>query len=336
MAPTMSRAVESWSATDTDVGAVEAAALRLRAAQPRGSARSTTLTLVVLADDDHAIAAAAREDLRALGRPPHAVVVCTFPAAPPGIDAWVTLLELTYPGSTTACCEEIVLHVRGPAADHLDSVITPWARPEVQLVVWLPGRLPRADEPVLAIADRVLIDSERLSRPEGLAVLAARDRGLGITDLAWLRAAPWREVLVALFQPAVLDPFLRDVGRLEIAGRPGPRGLLAGWLLGDLGVDVEIIQLVDEAHLRVALWGQHLGHATRLTISLEADAQAVVASAAVAGERWTSEVVARPVRSDADVLGAALTGPDDAPWRAAAVAAFGDAEPVTSRAAPRG
>jgi hypothetical protein len=45
---------------------------------------------------------------------------------------------------------------------------------------------------VLAIADRVLVDSERLGRPEGLAVLAALDGGLGITDW-WTRpTCGWR------------------------------------------------------------------------------------------------------------------------------------------------
>ena len=94
------------------------------------------------------------------------------------------------------------LLVRGPARFHLDSIVGPFALPDVPLVVWLPASLPSPGDPLLDVADRLVVDSRAADEGGGdvLARAAVLARRLPVTDLSWIRLAPWRSLLAGLFE----------------------------------------------------------------------------------------------------------------------------------------
>jgi glucose-6-phosphate dehydrogenase assembly protein OpcA len=88
-----------------------------------------------------------------------------------------------------------------------------------------------------------------------LGALAAIPSGAGggipVSDLAWARLAPWRELLARALDTAAARPFVRGVERITVRGGPVSGGaaeavLLAGWLADRLRVPV-LLQPADGA-----------------------------------------------------------------------------------------
>lgn len=248
--------IGSWEATDVSVGQVEAALSDLRRHEQRAAVRTSVLTLVVVVDDQ-AEADAAMAVVYDLGaRHPSrtvALIVGDDGTSASSVDATASVHVVERQG-TAICYEDVVLRVRGRARYHIDSVIEPFTLPDLPIVVWMPAHLPAPGDPLLVAADSIVVDSRAV--PEGgdvlrrISVLARR---LSVTDLSWIRLAPWRSLLAGLFEGGVNRPFLAGVQRVEVAGNHGPRHLLGGWLMRSLGLrpDAVVLERSDHVSIRI-------------------------------------------------------------------------------------
>jgi glucose-6-phosphate dehydrogenase assembly protein OpcA len=249
--------IGSWEADDVTVGAVEAALSDLRRHQQRAAVRTSVLTLVTVVDNQ-AQADAALEVVSDLGarHPSRTIVLVVGDDAGDdrsGLDAAASVHVVERQG-TAICYEDVVLRVRGRARHHLDSVVEPFTLPDLPVVVWMPSRLPALGDPLLDVADRLVVDSRAV--PEAgdvLGRIAALTRRRPVTDLSWTRLAPWRSLLAGLFEGSVNRPFLAGVNRVDVAGNHGPRYLLGGWLLRRLRLARPSVSLAPAEHVSIRL-----------------------------------------------------------------------------------
>jgi len=254
--------IGTWEADNVSIGDVERALSALRRHEQRAAVRASVLTLVAVTQSQ-AEADLVRGTIHDLGaRHPSRTLVVVLekgdvdaPAGPgTGVDAalWVHALEQD---GRAVCFEEVRLLVRGPARFHLDSIVGPFALPDVPLVVWLPASLPAPGDPLLDVADRLVVDSRAADEGGGdvLARSAVLARRLPVTDLSWIRLAPWRSLLAGLFEGSVNRPFLDGVDRVEVSGNAGPRQLLGGWLLRRLNLTPARLELTPAAHVSVCI-----------------------------------------------------------------------------------
>lgn len=264
--------IGSWEGDNVTVGQVEAALTDLRRHEQRAAVRTSVLTLVAVVRSE-AEADVARTIVADLGvRHPSRTLVIVAGEGDPGpdnvIDAavWVHALERE---GRAVCFEEVVLKVRGKARHHLDSVVEPFALPDVPLVVWLPAGLPSPGDPLMAAANRVVVDSRAVAEAGGdvLASSATLARRLPVADLSWMRLALWRGVLAGLFQGAVYRPFLDGVDRVEICGNHGPRFLLGGWLLRRLRLPPARVGLSPAEHVSVTVHAMSGGRKGTFSVS---------------------------------------------------------------------
>ena len=263
-----SSTIGTWEADNVSIGDVERALSGLRRHEQRAAVRASVLTLVAVTNSP-AEADLVRGIIHDLGvRHPSRTLVVVLEKGDPsstasgapsdkgqtGVDAalWVHALEND---GRAVCFEEVRLLVRGPARFHLDSIVGPFALPDVPLVVWLPASLPAPGDPLLDVADRLVVDSRAADEvgADVLARAAVLARRLPVTDLSWIRMAPWRSLLAGLFEGPVNRPFLDSVDRVEVAGNAGPRQLLGGWLLRRLAVPPARIELKPAPHVSVCI-----------------------------------------------------------------------------------
>jgi glucose-6-phosphate dehydrogenase assembly protein OpcA len=255
-----SSTIGTWEASDVSIGDVERALSGLRRHEQRAAVRASVLTLVAVTNSQ-AEADLVRGIIHDLGvRHPSRTLVVVLEKGDgaevdgTGVDAalWVHALEQD---GRAVCFEEVRLQVRGPARYHLDSIVGPFALPDVPLVVWLPASLPSPGDPLLDVADRLVVDSRAADEggSDVLARAAVLVRRLPVTDLSWIRMAPWRSLLAGLFEGSVNRPFLDGVDRVEVSGNRGPRQLLGGWLLRRLALAPSRVELKPAAHVSVRI-----------------------------------------------------------------------------------
>lgn len=243
---------EEWRQQGTTVTAVERQlAAMLRAfreptADPGAHPppRASVLNLVIRATGD-ADQDAALEVLGDLaGRHPSrtlAVVVGPTDAAST-LDAFVTgHCHVRSHDGGRACYEVVRLSARGEMTQRLDTVIEPLLLEDLPTFLWWLGDPPATGEPLLDVAQRLIVDAKAFSDPLcGLGVLG--DLGdVGLGDLMWSRLAPWRELLAQFFDPLDARTFQRAVDRVEVRCAASPIAgplLLVGWLAQALGWQV--------------------------------------------------------------------------------------------------
>lgn len=265
--------IGSWEADDVTVGQVEAALSDLRRHEERAAVRTSVLTLVAVVRNE-AEAEVARTIVGDLGvrHPSRTLVIVADETDDSGGDnvmdaaVWVHALERE---GRAVCFEEVLLKVRGKARHHLDSVVEPFALPDVPLVVWLPAGLPSPGDPLMAAANRVVVDSRAVAEAGGdvLARSATLAKRLPVADLSWMRLAVWRGMLAGLFQGAMYRPFLDGVERVEVSGNHGPRFLLGGWLLRRLRLSPAQIELSAAEHVSVTIHATSGGRRGTFSVS---------------------------------------------------------------------
>jgi glucose-6-phosphate dehydrogenase assembly protein OpcA len=251
-------AEQTWRGTDVSLSEVLRQLNQLRVTAARREIadrehihpRNSVLDVIVISSElEEAERAATVVEELAARHPCRAVVVLDEPGTGKSrIDASVT--SLSHPLVAGAVCqyEQVFLRVRGPAANHIPSLVDSLLIPDVVTYVWWTGDPPLGAarfRSVLEAADVLLIDSARFSRPyESLAQLAGVVAEAGNTvfgDFHWARLQPWREVLAQFFNPPSRRPFLRGVGALGIdyvalgRGNRSAAALFAGWLGSTLG-----------------------------------------------------------------------------------------------------
>jgi glucose-6-phosphate dehydrogenase assembly protein OpcA len=335
--------VGPWSAVADDATSGEAALRSLRRRQPGGARRTAVLSLVVHAESDDDLAAVLDTVRGLAGHSPCRTVVVVLPAA--GAvhgnggngagngsgegDVAVALRAVGHPGGAVSFVEDIVLRVRGAAVDHLEATVAPWLLPGLPVVAWTPTSLPRRDGPLVALADRVVVDSERLVGPPGpvgLADVLALARRVPVTDLTWVRLEPWRELFARLFVGADFAPFVRRVETVESEGRDLlPSRLLAGWLASRLGLDPAVVRVSGGPRPALRASARHGGRRARFRVERVADGEMVLAGATIDGGPGRGRTLRLPSRPAAHVLAEALTAGSrpDGVWESAAAAALG-------------
>ena len=294
---------------------------RMRLEAERCATRAAVVNLVVQVVEESEARVVA-ETLAGLGahHPGRIIVVQPAPDAPAGLDATVELFQAA-DGAQQLWWEVIRLSVGGPAAHHLASVVEPLLLHDLHLAVWHTGPLPAPDE-LLAAAGQVLIGGTSAHDPHAAAGrLAARraaverlSRLRPVTDLAWLRAEPWRRALARLFDPPDARALLADPESASTSGRPWPALLLAGWLADRLSLDPSRVDVrpTDGPPVVELVAGGRRARA--------AEEPADTVRAGIDGAAAGTSVALRP-GGTAGLLAAALAGPRRDPSYEAALAA---------------
>ncbi|HEX3540452.1 MAG TPA: glucose-6-phosphate dehydrogenase assembly protein OpcA [Acidimicrobiales bacterium] len=293
-------ALNRWYATDVRLGSVVDTLAQLRRSVARTASRTWVMTLVAVTRTDDEVYQATQV-MRSLGahHPARLLIVQTVEEGT-GIDASVTIYGTEADGHPLTF-DQVGLWVRGDAAAHLDSIVEPFTLSDLPVVVWYPASLPPVSEPLLAKATSVLVDTKEAQDVAGLIALAGRR---AIVDLSWMRLRPWREMVAALFDPPDLRPYARRITAAEVAGKGGPRRLLAGWLASRLGLSKQQLVLADARHARIVL---RAGDDATFEVGRAEGERLVRASAALAGGRSRQELLPLPDDSLVWSLGEALT-----------------------------
>jgi glucose-6-phosphate dehydrogenase assembly protein OpcA len=161
------------------------------------------------------------------------------------------------------CCELIALRAGGTETRHLADAGRALLVPDLPVAVWWPdgGQASDVSGPLATelapLADRWIVDTGETAGATGLRAtqrLAGRLRG-AVSDLAWMRLLPWRELTAQFFDPPAFRRHLERVDRLEvwIADGNGPSAealLWLGWVAGNQGWRVEGSAGADEWRLR--------------------------------------------------------------------------------------
>lgn len=290
-------ALASWSGRGVGIGDVCAALNDLRHGEALAATRTSVVNLIVAAAD-HEAAARAQQAMRRLGHrhPGRTLALVCRPDAPEGIDATVELH-----GTTTddhaIWWEEVRLEVSGHGCAHLTSLVMPLLLARLPVAVWFPSALPSPGDPLLSLADAVLVDARwAIEAGAGMASLVELSQRHTVVDLSWKRLTPWRRLLAGLFEPTDARPYLAGVTSAEVAANPGPGRLLAGWLIDRVGLAPSAVTLRSAIHASVKVSANHDGHSATFSVVRPSDDLVVFASADIEGRPARSESAALPER----------------------------------------
>jgi glucose-6-phosphate dehydrogenase assembly protein OpcA len=304
-----STTLATWDAEDATVTQVVGAMDDLRRREERAAVRTSVLTLVVFIDDASQ-SAGVLDVVHELGarHPSRTIVVINAGEGEgdDGIDASAALNAVDRDGRTV-CFDEVVLTVRGRARYHLDSIVEPFTLADLPVAVWSPFHIPSVGNPLLAAADRVVVDT-RFS-PESADVLrqvAALSRRFPIADLTWVRLTPWRSLLAAMFDGPHLD-FTRGVYRVEVTGHLASRALVGGWLLARLGLAPSMVKLTAAEHVSISLDASARGREASFSVRRPSDEKVITASVQVAGGLSQQQTLRMRDQPRHDVLADALS-----------------------------
>ena len=215
-------------------------------------------------------------------------------------------MHVTERDSHLICFDDVVLTVRGRAQWHLDSVVEPLTLPDLPVVVWNPKAILAPGDPLLATADRVLVDSRFLPQEDTLFVRLARlARRAAVTDLSWTRLTPWRSLLASLFDGSHIA-FTRGVQHVSVAGHYGPRHLLGGWLLETLGLVPGDIELTEAEHVSLTIDAVAAGTAGRSRSSARGTRRRCTRVVEVAGEPTRKQTLHMRDQTRSETLADAL------------------------------
>ena len=131
----------------------------------------------------------------------------------------------------------VLLRIQGELNEHVESVVTPLLVPDTPVVIWWPGKAPRAPatDPVGALGQRRITDAAADEQPRSRLLELAAGYRPGDTDLSWTRTTTWRSLLAA-----TLDrPYAEILEAAVVAEAENPSAdLMAAWLARRLGVPV--------------------------------------------------------------------------------------------------
>ena len=313
--------LDRWSGEGVRLSEVVTAVASLhdRSREPHARTTTAVMTLVaVAAEEDHARRAA--EAMRTLAghHPARIVLVRPYPDEAAYLSAEATLY-----GSGGDEFIEVVFDVRGQAARHLDSLVEAFTLPDLPVAVWYVSSLPDPGDPLLGVATVVVLDSRDapdVSQLRGVLALARRST---VVDLCWKRLAPCRELVAGLFDPPHCRLWLPRVERAEVAGKSGPRRLLAGWLVAQTSLSPKNVTTRDARHVSLGLRARGPGGEASFSLERPEGQRLFAAEAMVPGGaavRGTAELPDDPLATS---LAAALTqmSPDPVWERALSVAA---------------
>lgn len=242
-----------WRGEHVKVGEVLEALEGLRRGEQRTATRTSVLNLVVVAADAED-AGRAGDAIAGLGsrHPARTLLLVPGPVDGARVNASVELLGAEA-GGTSLWSEQITLTACGPLAQHLDSLIEPFTLPDLPTAVWYVSDLPALSDPLLAVADAVLVDTKELGDVRCFPHVAELARRHTVVDLSWARLRPWRELLANLFEGTAFNGWAQRATHAAVSGKEGPRHLLAGWLSTRLALPSTSLSLSDARHVGLRL-----------------------------------------------------------------------------------
>lgn len=307
--PLATSELAAWRGEDVRIGTVLEALDRMRHGEQRTATRTSVVNLVVLATDDEEATRACEAVRRLAGRHPGrtiSVQCAGEPDEPTTIDATV-VLEGAEAEGVDVWWEDVRLRVTGRGAHHLDSVVEPLILSDLPCAVWFAGRLPSPADPLVEVADVVLVDTKEAPDPGAFATVSELVRRAPVVDLCWVRLRPWRRLLAGLFDGPVYRPFVANVVEAHVAGKEAPRRLLAGWLAERLDLLPAAVHLGDDRHVSVRLTATAGGRTGTFEVTRRAGERVVRAGARIDGGPHHEDVLALADESLPWSLGEALT-----------------------------
>ncbi len=297
-----SLATPMWEARDTSVNAIAAHLASLWDPPPRlddegaqlvrekglPHARASVLNLIVTVVDDAAADRIVRTLLDlGIRHPSRAIVLVPQPGAGERpLDARISTHCHDPTGDGERVChEEVMLTVRGEAAEHLSGIVAPLLIHDLPTHVWWPGDPPFNDpvfDQLVEMGDRVLFDSSDFGDLlGGLRRLASLRHSSGVGDLSWERLAWWQELTAQFFDAPRFRRYLPNLSRLLIRYAVAPDGkgetgadahesapgvsspmaqalLYAGWIATRLGWRRHrTLEPLEDGAFRLRLEGRH-------------------------------------------------------------------------------
>jgi glucose-6-phosphate dehydrogenase assembly protein OpcA len=232
-----------WAAENTTPAAIEAALREMlaeRHSESDGYVPARVLNMVCIVERQWSGEIANR--LRRVGRY-HAsrTIVCAVSEGRRTLDAVASIAADATPeeGRHVLTHETVILDVGPGHLEHLDTIIDPLVVTDLTTVVWAPHGHWQAVDALRGMSQSVLLDS--VEDPDVAGALRRAQAlldGRYVVDLAWLRSAPWRERIAALFDQPARRPQLGQIAALRIRGvaESGAAALLlCGWLTSRLG-----------------------------------------------------------------------------------------------------
>lgn len=261
----------SWRAHTIDANAVHKTLQRLwseviderRAAMGRprrdpdsAIMRTRTLNLIAIADDSEAAERIA-DTVTSLTEffPSRSLILVRRPPATldAGLSIKIAIEELASRQHRTPIRFETITVAAAGREELLGSVASPILLPELPDFVWYPNGSV-ASSPLLRelldITDRLIVDSANAADPaQAMRFLASLEAGPGdgemhLSDSAWTRLMPWRQLVAQFFDQGASQACLNSIDQVTIAfggrderGRSGLTAglLMAGWLCTRLG-----------------------------------------------------------------------------------------------------
>jgi glucose-6-phosphate dehydrogenase assembly protein OpcA len=273
-----------WGGPDTTEGESEARVTEKGLPHARASVLNLIVTVVEAEAADRVV-----QTMMSLGvrHPSRAIVLVADPQARgDALDCHISTHCHVAPSmeDERICYEEVILTVRGEAAEHLAGVVAPLLIHDLPTFVWWPGDPPFGHpvfDQLVELGDRLVIDSadfsDLLASMRRLANLRHRS---GVGDLAWERLSIWQERIAQFFDAPRFRRYLPNLNRMVIRyavpasrrrGRPDPDApiheatspmaqavLLAGWLAARLEWRrYKTLEWLDGRGFRLRLEGRH-------------------------------------------------------------------------------
>ena len=237
-------ATPMWEQRGTSVAAIEAQLGRLWGIGQTGGdtdalvtekglphARTSVLNLIVTVVDS---AAAERvvHTMMGLGirHPSRAIVLVADPEATgDALDARISTHCHNSPAAPNerVCYEEVVLTVRGEAAEHLAGVVAPLLIHDLPTYVWWPGDPPFGHpvfDQLVELGDRLIVDSADFGDLlAGMRRVANVRHRSGVGDLAWERLSTWQERIAQFFDAPRFRRYLPNLNRMVIGYAVAPK-----------------------------------------------------------------------------------------------------------------
>lgn len=230
--------VEEWTDDCATIAEIEHALVELRFrhghdAEP--DLRTSVLTHMAWVPGDWQEAATAALAGLAERHPSRTLLLFPQPDADDALAARISLECHELPGLARHLCNEVIeLRLQGGRSRAPASIATPLLLPDLPVFLRWRGRPPFATEEfrqLVELTDRLIVDSaEWPDVPGAYEELAGFFERAATSDIAWRRAARWREAL------AFAWPDLPD----RVSGPPAEAALVAGWLRSRSGIEVAV------------------------------------------------------------------------------------------------
>jgi len=200
-----------------------------------GSARVATMNFVVFVDDPAHREWVLERALVVVEKHPARLIVLDSTDATSGVDVSTTA---RHRGGSVIINERVDVGVKPLDHGTIISLVQELTVPEIPLVLWWSGaRLlqSRTFSGLAQQAQTVLVDSSGKARGEEtiheLGEFVARFTSVRLQDLAFMRLAPWQDMIAQFFDDPALREDLFSINGIEIESGSDAEALyLAGWL----------------------------------------------------------------------------------------------------------